>query len=113
MRIVAVLSLLAALGASAAPVSVTVAPSNTSFKEAMAACPGAMAGISFTLGHLRVAEQAGVDSDLDDADPTAQTLTLTAADGGTASVKIDAKTRTVIAKNVKLSGTSVACVSPD
>ena len=113
MRIVAVLSLLAALGASGTPSSVTVAPSSTSFKQAMDACPGALAGISFTLGHVRIAEQAGVDSDIDSSDPTAQAITLTASGGGSAAVTVNAQTHTVSAKNVKLSGNNVACVSPD
>ncbi len=113
MRILAVLSLLAALGAASSPATVTVAQSNLSFKQAMAACPGALAGVTFTLNHLRIAEMAGVSSDLDDADPASQTLTLTAAGGGSATVKVDAQTRQVTAKNVKLSGKNVACIAPD
>jgi hypothetical protein len=79
----------------------------------MAACPGALAGISFALNHLRVAEQAGVVSDLDDASPTAQVLTLQNASGASATVMVNAVAHTVSAKNVKLGNKSVACVSAD
>jgi hypothetical protein len=79
----------------------------------MAACPGALAGITFTLGHVRIAEQAGVSSDVDDANPAAQTIVLTPASGGGANVTVDATKHLVTAKNVKLSGNNVACVAPD
>jgi hypothetical protein len=102
-----------ATASAATPTSVTVQASNMSFKDAMNACPGALAGISFTLNHLRVAEHAGVVSDLDDANPTAQVLTLQDANGGSATVKVNAVAHTVGAKNVKLANGSVACVSPD
>jgi len=101
-----------ATAASGTP-SVTVQGSNVSFKDAMAKCPGALAGISFSLGHVRVAEQPGVMSDLDDASPTAQVLTLQSTSGGSATVTINAHTRTVSSKNVKLAGASVACISAD
>jgi hypothetical protein len=93
--------------------SVMVQASNVSFKDAMAACPGALAGISFALNHLRVAEHAGVVSDLDDADATAQVLMLQDANGASATVNINAKAHTVSAKNVKLGNPNVACVSAD
>jgi hypothetical protein len=84
-----------------------------SFKEAMTACPGALAGISFALNHVRIAEQPGVLSDLDDSSPTSQVLTLQNGRGGSAVVTINAQTHAVSAKNVKLSGKNVACVSAD
>jgi spore maturation protein SpmA len=93
--------------------SVTVQASNVSFKDAMAACPGALAGISFSLNHLRVSEQAGVVSDLDDANPMAQVLMLQDAKGASATVTVNAKAHTVSAKNVKLGNKNVACVSAD
>jgi hypothetical protein len=93
--------------------SVTVQASNVSFKDAMAACPGALAGISFTLNHLRVAEHAGVVSDLDDANPMAQVLMLQDANGASATVNVNARAHTVSAKNVKLGNKNVACVSAD
>jgi len=116
MKILAVLLLTAATSAAAVAdtgASVTVLASNLSFKQSMTACPGALAGITFTLGHVRIAEQPGVVSDLDDANPNAQVLTLQDAGGASATVTIDAKARTVSAKNVKLSGKNVACVSKD
>ncbi|HTX58689.1 MAG TPA: hypothetical protein VMH02_03355 [Verrucomicrobiae bacterium] len=117
MRVALVAGLAAVLGtaavAGAAGTSVTVGASNTSFKAAMAACPGALAGITFTLNHVRIAELAGVSSDIDDADPTAQLVTLTAANGASAAVTVDAKAHTVAAKHVKLAGKTVACVSAD
>ncbi|MBV8066861.1 MAG: hypothetical protein JO113_02705, partial [Candidatus Eremiobacteraeota bacterium] len=69
--------LVVAMGAAATS-SVTVQPSSIGFKQALASCPaGSLAAISLTLGHLRVAEGPGVDSDIDDANPNAQTVTLT------------------------------------
>jgi hypothetical protein len=117
MRIALIAGLAAALGtaavANAASTSVTVAPSQLSYKQAMAACPGTLAGVTFTLNHLRVAELPGVTTDLDATDPAAQTLTLTNAGGDSATVTVNAKAHTVAGKNVKLSGKAVACVSPD
>jgi hypothetical protein len=102
-----------ATASAATPTSVTVQASNVSFKDAMAACPGALAGISFALNHLRVAEHAGVVSDLDEDTVTAQVLTLQDANGASATVKINAVAHTVSAKNVKLAGKNVVCVSAD
>jgi hypothetical protein len=116
MKILAAILLAAATGATAAAsaaTTVTIAPSTLSFKQSMAACPGALAGITITQNHLRVAEQPGVLSDLDAASPTAQLLTLQNATGAAAAVTVNASTHTVTGKNVKLSGKSVACVWPD
>ena len=113
MRVLAAISLLAALGAANASTSVTVQPSSLTFKEAMAACPGALAGITITLNHVRIAEQPGVTSDIDDADPMAQAIALSASGGASAKVTVNAKTHQVVAKNVKLSGHNVACIAPD
>ena len=112
MRALAAVALLAALGAAGATSTVTVAPASLSFKEAMAACPGSLAAITFTLNHVRVAEQAGVSSDIDASAPPMQTIALTGANG-TASVTVNAKTHQVTAKNVKLSGKNAACIAPD
>lgn len=110
----ALLSLVAALGAAGGSATVAVQPSNISFKSALAACPaGTLAGISFTLGHVRVAEAPGVDSDIDDANPSAQTLML-AGGGKTATATINAHANTVAAKHVTLASSKrVACVAPD
>lgn len=106
--------LVAALGAAGGSTGVTVQPSNISFRSALAACPsGTLAGISLALGHVRVAEAAGVDTDIDDANPTAQMVTLTSG-GKTATATVNAHTNTVSAKHVTLASRQrVACVAPD
>lgn len=114
MRSLALLLPLAALGAAGAPGSVTVQPSSISFKEALAACPaGTLGAFSITLGHLRIAEAAGVDSDIDDANPSAQTIMLSLGNKS-ATVKVNATKHTVAAKNVtSASAGRVACVASD
>lgn len=111
MRTLAALALVAALGA-AAPTTVTVVPTNLTFKQLRAACAGSLAGLSFSLGHLRVADQSGVTADLNDTGNGMTTLVLTGSKGS-ATVKANAHANTIAAKNVKLSGKSVACVSAD
>jgi hypothetical protein len=110
----ALLALVAALGATSASTSVTVVPSSIGFKQALAACPsGTLAAISLTLGHVRVAEGAGVDSDIDSANPNAQSLMLTNG-SKSATAMVDAAKNVVTAKHVTLaSGKRVACVAPD
>lgn len=114
MRPLAVLALCAAVGATGSSQSVTVQPSSIGFKQALAACPsGTLASISVVLGHVRVAESPGVDSDIDDANPSAQTITLTTG-GKSATATVNAHANTVTAKHVTLvSGKRVACVAPD
>lgn len=110
----AAVSLVAALGAAGGATTVTVQPSNMSFRSMHAACgPGTLAAISLTLGHVRIAENAGVDSDVDDANPSAQTVTLSSG-LERATVTINAHKNTVSAKHVTLaSAKRVACVAPD
>ncbi len=110
----ALIALFAALGAAGSVSGVTVAPSSIGFKQALAACPpGTLGAISLTLGHLRIAEEPGVDSDIDDANPNAQTVTLTNG-GRSATASVNASKNTVTAKHVSLaSGKRVACVAPD
>lgn len=110
----ALIVLVAALGAGAAASSVTVQPSSIGFKQALEACPsGTLGAISLTLGHVRVAEGPGVDSDIDDANPNAQAVTLSNG-SRSASVMVNASKNTVGAKHVTLaSGKRVACVAPD
>ncbi len=106
--------LVVALGAAGSSSHVTVNPSSIGFKDALAACPsGTLASISLTLGHVRVAEASGVDSDIDDANPAAQTITLTSGTKS-ATATVNAHANTVAAKHVTLaSGKRVACVAPD
>lgn len=113
IRPLALVSAFAALGATGGATTVTVQPSNISFRSMHAACPEALAGISLSLGHVRLAEGAGVDSDIDDANPSAQVITLTSA-GKTATVTVNAHKNTVAAKHVTLASRNrVACVAPD
>jgi hypothetical protein len=113
MRPLSSLLLFAALGAASGS-SVTVQPSNISFKAALAACPaGTLAGISLSLGHVRISEAAAVDSDIDDANPSAQVITLTSG-SKTATATVNAHQNTVSAKHVTAaSAKRVACVAPD
>lgn len=106
--------LVVALGAAGASSSVTLQPSSIGFKQALAACPsGTLASISLALGHVRIAEAPGVGSDIDDANPAAQTITLTSA-AQSATATVNAHANTVSARHVTLvSGKRVACVAPD
>lgn len=114
MRPFAVLSLLVALGAAGATTSVTVQPSSIGFKQALAACPSdALAAFSLTLGHVRVSEGLGVNSDIDDQNASAQTITLSSG-SKSATATVNALKNTVSAKHVTLgSNKRVACVAPD
>jgi hypothetical protein len=106
--------LFVALGATGAATTVTVAPSSIGFKQALAACPAdSLGAISLTLGHVRVAEGPGVDSDIDDQSVSAQLVTLSSG-SKTATATVNAMKNTVGAKHVMLaSGKRVACVAPD
>jgi hypothetical protein len=114
IRPLATVMLFAALGASGSSSSVTVHPSSIGFKAALEACPsGTLAAVSITLGHVRIAEAPDVDSDIDNANPSAQLLSL-ASGNKTATATVNALKNTVAAKHVTLaSGDRVACVAPD
>jgi hypothetical protein len=114
MRFLALLILVGAVGAAGPSTSVTVQPSSIGFEHALAACPGGtLAAISLTLGHVRVAEAAGVNTDIDSANPNAQTVTLTGG-GRTATATVNASKNIVSAKHVTLaSAKRVACVAAD
>lgn len=114
MRSLAVVLLLAALGVAGTPTSVTVQPSNISFRQALAACPaGTLAGISLTLGHVRISEAPGVESDIDDTNVNAQLVSLS-GDNKQATATVDAAKNTVTAQHVTLaSRRRVACVAPE
>jgi hypothetical protein len=113
-RSFAVLALLAALGAAGTPTTVTVTPSNLTFKRALAVCAaGTLGSITLSLGHVRVSEAPGVSTDIDDTNPSAQLVTLsTGTQSATATV--NASKNTVTAAHVTLeSARRVACVAPD
>lgn len=114
MRSFAILLLLATLGAAGSSGSVTVAPSSISFKQAIAACPsGTLGAISLALGHMRVAEGADVTSDIDAANPNAQSVTLSKGSLSATAV-VNASKNSVAAKHVSLASRNrVACVAPD
>ena len=64
IRPFAVIALFATIAAASGTTTVTVNPSNISFRQAWEACQSeSLAGISLTLGHVRVAEGPGVESD--------------------------------------------------
>jgi hypothetical protein len=110
----AVIALLAALGASGGSASVTVQPSSIGFKQALAACPSdALGAISLTLGHVRVAEAPGVESDVDAQSPAAQSVSLSSG-SKSATATVNALKNTISAKHVTLASHGrVACVAPD
>jgi hypothetical protein len=114
MRPFAMVLFLGVLGAGGAPASVTVAPSSIGFKQALAACPaGTLGAISLTLGHVRVAEGPGVESDINAASPNAQSVMLSNG-SESATAMVNASKSTVSARHVTLaSGKRVACVAPD
>lgn len=114
MRSFVAVLLLATLGATSAGTTVTVQRSNINFRDMHAACPaGSLAGIAFTLGHVRIAEMQDVESDIDSANVNAQVITLTKGEQ-TAVATADAAKDTVTAKHVTLqSRNRVACVAPD
>lgn len=103
-----------ACGAAGGTTSVTVQPSNISFRAMHAACPpGTLAAIALSLGHVRIAESPGVDADVDDANTRAQVVTLTSG-SKTATATVNAHENMVSAKHVTLaSSRRVACVAAD
>jgi hypothetical protein len=114
LKPLAILLLGRTLAASGAQTSVTVQPSSIGFKEALAGCPsGTLAAISLTLGHVRISEAPGVDSDIDAANPNAQTVTLSSG-SKSATATVDASKNIVAGKHVALASRSrVACVAPE
>jgi len=114
MRSLAILSLFVALGATGATQTVTVQPSSIGFKDALGACPtGTLGAISLTLGHMRVAESANVESDIDAENVNAQSVMLTSGNRS-ATAKVNGSKNTVSAKHVMLASRNrVACVAPD
>jgi hypothetical protein len=103
----------AALGAAGAP-SLTISPSNLGFDQALTACPaGTLGAITIALGHVRITPAHGVESDIDDANPNAQTITFTGR-GTSATATVNASAHTVAAKHLSLAARRrVACVAPE
>lgn len=110
-KVGAVLMLAGAIGSGA-----SLRDSTLSFKQTLAACPGALGSVSFSLGHARVAASQGVDTY--ETDPSASgklRVTLqNAAGSASATVSIDQRRRVVSARHVRseLNG-RVACIFAD
>lgn len=103
----------ATLAAAAASGPVTLKPSSMNFQQSLAACPGALGSVTFTLGHSRVAAAAGVATDSDADAAGVETVKFVGAKGATATIVANGHARTVSGNNVaaKANGT-VACVMP-
>ena len=105
---------LASTVVAAAGSPVTLKPSSMTFQQALAACPGALGSVTFTLGHSRVAAAAGVASDSDADAAGVETVTFSGAKGAAATIVANGHARTVSGKNVTtVSNGQVACVKPD
>ena len=120
MKAPAVFSALFALAlgtaaASAAASPVTLGPSTLTFKQAAAACSGALGTVTFTLGHARVGSLAGVSEQVDASSAGIDTIVFTQeASGKSATAVADGHKRTVSAKNVQVKWKNqLACVMPD
>jgi hypothetical protein len=96
--------------------STTLRDSVLTFRQALAACPGALGSVSFAVNHARVAAAEGIDSDESETNEYGQ-LTVVLQDpnsGKSAKIDLDQRTRTVTAKNLRVeSGGKVACILPD
>lgn len=111
---VALIVLAGALHASAATSSVTLTASSLTFKQALAACPGALGTVTFSLGHARVAEAAGVSSQSDTTSAGVDTVTFTNDKSQSATVIVNGHDRTVSGKNVQVKWKGqLACVMPE
>jgi hypothetical protein len=106
-----VLSATLAAGAASGPV--TLKPSSASFQQALAACPGALGSVTFTLGHSRVAAGAGVDTDSDADAAGVETVKFGDAKGAQATIVANGHARTVSGDKVTVkSNGTIACVMP-
>lgn len=120
MKAPAVLSALFALAlgsaaASAAASPVTLSPSTLTFKQAAAACSGALGTVTFTLGHARAGSLAGVSEQVDTSSAGIATIAFTNdATGKSATAIADGHKHSVSAKNVQVKWKNqLACVMPD
>ncbi|HLI94537.1 MAG TPA: hypothetical protein VKT72_00440 [Candidatus Baltobacteraceae bacterium] len=91
-------------------------PSTMSFKEAGAACAGALGSITFAMGHTRAHAASGVDLN-EQPESSAGIGTMTFTDkstGKTATVSVNAHNRSVNGKNVTMKmHQSVACIGAE
>lgn len=117
MKFAAVLFVFFGLALAAAPAagppSVTLSPGTLSFKQAAAACSGALGTVAFTLGHTRVGALAGVTEEVDTSPTGIDTITFASGDKS-ASVVANAHKNTVSAKHVQVKWhNQLACIMPD
>lgn len=95
--------------------SVTLNNSNTSFREALSACPSALGSVSFALHHARIAANSGAYID-EELNPSGTISAMLQTTDGTKSARlmIDQTRRTVDGKHVTTArGGRVACIHPD
>lgn len=94
---------------------VHVGNSNTSFREALSACPGALGAVSFALGHLRVTSPGGVfiDETLPDENGVIRVIFQDARHNEIARANINQRQRAVYGNNVRSAmRRRVACIMP-
>lgn len=119
MKAPAVFSALIALAlgsaaATAAASPVTLGPSTLTFKQAAAACSGALGTVTFTLGHARTGSLPGVTEQVDSSSSGIDTIVFSNAAGKSATAVADGHKHTVSAKNVQVKWKNqVACIMPD
>lgn len=115
IRPMAIITLVAALGAAGAPGSVTLVRSNVPYRQAFSACiEGSLGAIVISpAAHVRVSLGSGVASDIDDANPNAIVIMLTDQEKSqSATVTVNSGANTVAAKNVvRAANGRVACVT--
>ena len=104
-----------AAAGDAATTAVTLQPSSLTFKQAIAACSGALGSITFTLGHARVAGLPDVVEQVDTSSSGIDTITFSnETTGKSATAVANGHKSTVSAKNVQVKWKNqLACVMPD
>ena len=106
--------LLATAASAATSQTVTLQPSSLSYKQATAACAGALGSITFTLGHARAASLTGVAEDVDTSTSGIDTITFSDSSGKSATAVANGHNHTVAAKNVQVKWhNQLACIMPD
>ncbi len=102
--------------AAAGSVTTTLRNSTVSFKDAQAACTGALGSVTFSLNHARAHPAAGVDLQEKSTATNGVTIMIFSAQtsGPTATVKVNSHDRSVSGKNVSVKlDRAVACVEAE
>jgi hypothetical protein len=106
-------ALLATLGATPAPATVTLVGTNLSFSQMHAACSDALGGVTFSSGHVRFISSSNGTASSDSAATGIETISFAGASGAATAVA-NGHDRTVTAQHVEVrSRRSIACVFPD